>query len=80
MGLKMIRGAEQTICRDQPILTIAVYHCPDELFGIPEILKSWGLKYTFRYEFLEPEMTRELTLIAYPEKLENSVSGMTEKN
>ena len=69
MGLKMIRGAEQTIRRDLPILSIAVYHCPEEMFGIPEILKSWGLKYTFRYKFLEPETTRELTLLAWPEKL-----------
>ena len=69
MALKMILGARQTILRDRPILTIAVYHCPDEMFGIPEVIQSWGLKYIYRYEFLEPELYREMTLIAYPAEL-----------
>ena len=76
MGLKMIRGARKTILRDHPVLTIAVYHCPDEMFGIMEILKSWGLKYTYHYEFLDPELSLELTLIAYPEELSLSRNGL----
>lgn len=70
MGLKMIRGAKATILRDRPVLTLAVYHCPDEAFGIREELKSWDLGYKCRYEFLEPESTGELTLIAYPSELD----------
>lgn len=70
MGLKMIQGAKQTILRDHPLLTIAVYHCPDEMFGIRETLKSWGLNYICRYEFLEPQTACEMTLIAYPAELD----------
>ena len=38
--LPTLRGAAQTILRDQPALAIAAYHKPDDLFKIPrEILK-----------------------------------------
>ena len=70
MALKMIIGAEKTIRRDHPLLLIAVYHCAEEMFGIREQLKAWNLNYKFRYEFLEPETTQELTLIAYPQELD----------
>lgn len=69
MGLKFLLGAKKVIERDRPLLTIAVYHCEEELFGISKLLKEWDLHYHIEFKSLRP-MTQlgELVLFAYPEE------------
>ena len=67
MGLKFIKGAEQTIRRDRPLLSLSVYHNADEFAGIYQLLKSWDLNYNFALIQLSPLIAgMELTLFAYP--------------
>ena len=42
-----ILGAEQTIRKHRPMLAIAVYHRPEDLWEIPQILHNFGLGYKF---------------------------------
>lgn len=67
-GVDLIRGAEQTIRRDLPVLSLAIYHNEDELFGTYQLLKSWELPY--RYELKKMSYcweNAEIILMAYPE-------------
>lgn len=67
MGLDMLKGAEKTIKRDMPVLSLSIYHNPEEFFGIYEMLKFWNLDYTCRIESLCPPWeNHELTLLAFP--------------
>ena len=43
-GLPAVKGMVETIKRDRPVLTLAVYHCADELFGIKKLLESLELE------------------------------------
>jgi FkbM family methyltransferase len=40
-------GARQIIKKYHPDLAICVYHCPDHLWKIPLLIKSWDLGYRF---------------------------------
>lgn len=69
-ALEMVKGAEEIIRRDRPLLTIGIYHSPDEFFGIPKLLHSWIPEYKFmlrRCQCLPMVCYNELTLIAYCE-------------
>ncbi len=69
-GLPAVKGMVETIKRDRPVLTLAVYHCADELFGIKKLLESWDLNYKIMFRSLRFDGYHELTLIAYPAELE----------
>lgn len=69
MGLKFIQGAEQTIRRDRPLLSLAIYHDADEFAGIYQTLKSWDLNYHFEIKQFSPLIAGgELSLFAYPKE------------
>ena len=69
-GLPAVKGMVETIKRDRPVLTLAVYHCADELFGIKKLLESLDLNYKIMFRSLRFDGYHELTLIAYPAELD----------
>lgn len=71
-GLPAVKGMVETIKRDRPVLTLAVYHCADELFGIKKLLESWDLNYKIMFRTLRFDEYHELTLIAYPVELDQN--------
>lgn len=68
-GLLMLKGAVETIKRDRPVLSLAIYHNPEEFFEQYKLLESLGLNYQYRIEALACGV-KELTLTAYPGELE----------
>ena len=69
-ALEMVKGAERVIRRDRPLLTLGIYHSPQEFFEIPEVLHQWIPEYKMklrRCECLPTMPYNELTLIAYVE-------------
>lgn len=68
MSLRVVRGAEKIIKRDKPLITVAIYHNPDEFFGIVPLLHEWVPEYKFMVRRCQcnPRITySEITLIAY---------------
>ena len=68
MGLRMIRGAEQIIKRDKPLITVAIHHSPDEFFGIAPLLHEWAPEYKLMVRRCQCNLTTPysgITLIAY---------------
>jgi hypothetical protein len=43
----LLRGAEQTIREQKPILIISIYHSYADFFGIKPLIESWNLGYQF---------------------------------
>ena len=67
MGTAFLRGAERTVKRDRPLLSLAIYHNEDEFTGIYQLLKSWDLGYHIEIQSLNPLTPHsEVTLFAYP--------------
>ncbi len=46
-GLALVKGGMETIKKDRPLISIAVYHSADEFLGIPKLFKEMNLKYKF---------------------------------
>ena len=69
-GLYAFKGMIETIKRDRPVLTLAVYHNPDEFFGIKKLLESLNLNYKITFKACSFSEIYELTLIAYPAELD----------
>ena len=68
MSLRVVRGAEKIIKRDKPLITVAIYHNPEEFFGIVPLLHEWVPEYKFMVRRCQcnPRITySEITLIAY---------------
>ncbi len=68
MSLRVVRGAEKMIKRDKPLITVAIYHNPEEFFGIVPLLHEWVPEYKFLVRRCQcnPRITySEITLIAY---------------
>ncbi|MBQ7732365.1 MAG: FkbM family methyltransferase [Lentisphaeria bacterium] len=68
MGLRVIRGAEKMIRRDKPLISVAIYHSPEEMFGIVPLLREWAPEYKFMVRRCQcnPRIPyTEITLIAY---------------
>lgn len=64
--LESIKGAVNTICQYKPILLIAVYHLPKDLFEIKPLIESLNLGYQFMFRklvFHDP--LTEVSLIGY---------------
>lgn len=64
MGLKMVKGAIETIKRDRPVLLLSIYHNRDEFLGIYQYLKENVSDYHYKVESLAG--LREVSLIAFP--------------
>lgn len=78
----MILGAEKTIKKYKPLLTLAVYHCPEEFFEIAPLLKQWVPEYHFTFRRcsipLNPSLLYgEETLIAYVPQKDDPVQWYT---
>jgi FkbM family methyltransferase len=73
-GVPILRGAEQTLKRDRPVVSFAVYHNFDEFFGIPRLLANWLPDYEFWWDFGTNDMSKfhELVFIGCPRDLLNS--------
>ena len=71
MGLDMLLGAKNTIRSNRPVLSLSIYHNKEELFGIYQTLKTWNLDYHFIVKNLLHNIA-ELTLIAWPEELDQT--------
>ena len=68
MGLRVVKGAEKMIRRDKPLITVAVYHDPEEFFGIVPLLHEWVPEYKFMVRRCQcnPSIPyAEITLIAF---------------
>ena len=53
---------------DKPLITVAVYHNPEEMFGIVPLLREWVPEYKFMVRRCQcnPRIPyTEITLIAY---------------
>ena len=70
MGLKMLKGAIETVKRDRPVLLLAIYHNQDEFMGIYKFLKENVSGYHYQVEALAGIC--EVTLIAWPEEAEQA--------
>ena len=68
MGLDLLLGAQETIRRNRPVLSLSLYHNQKEMFGIYRTLKEWSLGYHFIVRNLT--LWGETTLIAWPEELD----------
>jgi len=67
-GLRVVKGAEKIIKRDKPLLTIGIYHHPEEFFETAPLLHEWVPEYKFLVRRCQcnPGITYSgITLIAY---------------
>ncbi len=70
MGLSMLQGAEQTIRKNRPLLSLSIYHNREELFEIYRTLRSWDLNYVFTVRStVFPLGFSEINLLGYPMEL-----------
>ena len=68
MSLPVVRGSEQMIKRDKPLITVAIYHNPEEFFEIAPLLREWVPEYKFmvrRCQCSPKTIYDKITLIAY---------------
>lgn len=62
-----IQGAVNILKEDKPLLTLAIYHTPEEFFALKPFIESLNLKYTFMIHNLNPTTSHlETTLIGVP--------------
>jgi FkbM family methyltransferase len=73
-GLPIIRGAENTLKKHRPVLSLAVYHNFDEFFGLLPLLKQFLPDYVFEWEFQTNWISKwhEMILRGYPPEVYNS--------
>ena len=67
-GVRVVKGAEKIIKRDKPLLTIGIYHHPEEFFETAPLLHEWVPEYKFLVRRCQcnPGITySDITLIAY---------------
>lgn len=51
--LPALKGAEKLINENKPKLAICVYHKPEDLFEILELIDSWGIDYKYYFRHYE---------------------------
>lgn len=68
LGLELVKGAVETLRRDRPVLSIAVYHNAAEMFGIVKFLREMALPdYAYMLRNLSPaDVHDEYVLLAVP--------------
>jgi hypothetical protein len=70
-GLKMIKGAINTIKSQRPVISVGIYHNYEELFELKPFLQKEVKDYEFEFQlhrFSEGKFV-ELTLFCYPKEL-----------
>ena len=71
MGTDVLLGAQQTIRKERPVLSLSIYHNKEELLGVFKILTSWNLNYKIKIRMMNfPLHADELTLVAWPIEIE----------
>ena len=73
--MKMLKGSVETITRNRPVLSVSIYHNPDELFESKPFLESFLNNYAFEFHhsnFSERSLS-ELILFAYPKEILDNV-------
>lgn len=70
LELEAVRGAEQTIRRDRPVLLVSIYHTVKDFFGVKAFLENLVPDYRFSIRHLDAnEMLLEYMLIGIPGEL-----------
>lgn len=66
-------GAFDTICKHRPVMSIAIYHSPQEFFKVKPLIESWKLGYRFSIRMFALKYTTkpymDTHLICCPEEL-----------
>ncbi|MDD5596728.1 MAG: FkbM family methyltransferase [Victivallaceae bacterium] len=68
----LVRGMQETMTKDRPVLSIAIYHNPKDFFEIKPFLESLNLDYKFAIKKFNPRILVplwETYLIAYPAEI-----------
>jgi FkbM family methyltransferase len=64
--MKVIKGAKNVISHNKPILSISIYHSPEDFFLIKKYIESINPEYRFLIRRASPfSLTNEIMLIAY---------------
>lgn len=61
---EFLKGAENTIKTQKPVLLISIYHNEDDFFNIKPIIESWNLGYKFKIVKQTNSIMTETLLIA----------------
>jgi len=73
-GVAALRGMRETIRRDRPVLTLAIYHGPIEFFEtrplLEEIVKDLDYKIAIKKYHPYPDIDVDIALFAYPRELD----------
>ncbi len=73
-GVKALRGMEKTIRQFRPVLSLAIYHNPEEFFTMKPLLDAItkDLDYTIKLKHFHPfpDFMVDVVLFAYPRELE----------
>lgn len=69
--IPMLKGGVETIARNRPVLSLSIYHNPDELFGTRPFLESFLTDYVFEFHHsnFSKRSLSELILFAYPKEI-----------
>lgn len=67
MDFDALKGAENTIKRDKPILLTSIYHTPEHFFGIKDYLDGLNLGYKHKVRKLAKSPLCDLMLISWVE-------------
>lgn len=66
-ALDMLRGMTEVLRRDRPVLTLYVYHSPEEFFGCFEYLRQPGFNYHLEFQHHDAAVNiGEIALVAVP--------------
>ena len=70
VGLKMLQGAVDCIRKYRPVLSISIYHCMEEFFGIHEFMKQFP-NYMWEFHSENPNLMsfREMSIFLYPAEI-----------
>ena len=71
-GLKGLLGMKEVIERDRPVLSLAIYHTPEEFFEIVPTLREFAKNYKIKVVQLQvcAEKNTETAVFAYPKEIE----------
>ena len=69
-GLNVVKGAAKSIAKYRPVLSIAAYHSFDELFVLPEFMKTFpNYLFEFHSESIWHGTLGEIGFFAYPAEI-----------
>ncbi|WP_436873601.1 FkbM family methyltransferase [Kosakonia sacchari] len=64
--LEVLKGEQHTICASLPVLTISLYHKPEDLLSMPQYFRELSDNYRFYLCGYHPALAFELMLYALP--------------